>query len=640
MKLPRSIRVALGLAAVVLGACASTPHEPRDWSGFQGEGYEYFQKEEVEFPVVDDPLERTNRGVGAFNRGLLLYVVDPISSGWRLIVPQSVRLALVRAAVNIGYPVRLVNNLLQARWRGAGTETGRFLTNSTVGLLGLFDPAKDWWELRPSRADMGQTFAQWGWTDSTFLTLPLFGPSSGRDGLGTLGDMPLDPTFWLFPAGPAKSFIVGSERIGAMTDLVETHADPYFLISNLWSLSRRGQVRRFDYERSESAATDTLQNIFFTPGDVRFGRRAKSRRVVIPTTGRKLAYEHWLQREPAPLVFILPGLGTHRLSKTAVALAELAYGGGFSVVTISSALNFDFMESAATTAVPGYAPVDARDVHVALDAVARDLDERHPDLVTSRLLMGTSMGAFHTFFIAAAEDEPSDLVRFDGHVAISPPVRLSHGVGELDRFFNIPLRAPPEERAERIVSLLQKVVSLASDGDLEPGNPIPLSPGEAEFIIGVGFRLTLHDMIWTGQQMNDQGVLQQPLSRWRRNPASREILEYSFMEYLYAFGLPYYRERLPGEIETAQDMFERSALGAIAEPLRQNGRIRVVMSANDFLVTAEDVDWLKGLLGDQNVHVDERGGHMGNLWEPEVQGAVLRALNDLARGVPSSATLH
>jgi hypothetical protein len=297
------------------------------------------------------------------------------------------------------------------------------------------------------------------------------------------------------------------------------------------------------------------------------------------------------------------------------------------------------MENAATTSVPGYVPVDARDVHVALDAVARDLDERHPDRVTSRLLMGMSMGAFHTFFIAA-QGESSNLVRFDGHVAISPPVRLSHAVGELDRFFNIPLRAEPEERSERIVSLLQKVVSLASDGDLEPGNPIPLSPGEAEFIIGVGFRLTLRDMIWTSQQMNDQGVLQQPLSRWRRNPASREILEYSFMEYLYAFGLPYYRERLPEEIHSAEDIFEGSALGAIAEPLRQNGRIRVVMSANDFLVTKEDVDWLEDLLGVENVYVDERGGHMGNLWEPEVKDAVLRALNDLAREVRSSATLH
>jgi predicted alpha/beta-fold hydrolase len=482
------------------------------------------------------------------------------------------------------------------------------------------------------RADLGQTFAAWGWTDSTFLSLPLFGPSTLRDGLGTLGDMPLDPTFWLFPAGPAKTFVVGSERIGSLTNLVETHQDPYSLIRDLWVLSRRGQVRRFDYAQSESPATDTLQNVFFTPSDPRFGRRARSRKVVIPTTGRKLGYEAWLQKEPAPLVFILPGLGGHRLSKNAVALAELAYNGGFSAVTISSALNFDFMEAGATTTVPGYAPVDARDVHVALDAIARDLDDHDPDRVTSRLLMGMSMGAFHTFFIAAADEDASGLVRFDGHLAISPPVRLSYGMSALDGFYRVPLRVAPEEREERIVSLLQKVVSLASQGDLEPGNPIPLSPGEAEFIIGVGFRLTLHDMIWTSQEMNDQGVLQHPLSRWRRTPVSREILEYSFMEYLYAFALPYYREHLPGEVETVEDLFAHSTLERIATPLRRSGRIRVVLSANDFLVSAKDVAWLQDLLGEQNVYIDQRGGHMGNLWEPEAKAAVLQALSDLVPG--------
>ncbi len=220
MKLLRSVCLAVVLAALSLAGCASTSYEPRDWSGYQGEGYEYFQKEEPEYPLVNDPLERTNRVVGTANRALLLYVADPISSGWRFVVPQSVRSALERAALNLEYPIRLVNNLLQARWRGAGVETARFLTNTTIGIAGLFDPAKSWWGLQPSRADMGQTFAAWGWTDSTFLALPLFGPSTLRDGLGTLGDMPLDPTFWFFPAGPVKIFVVGSERIGSLTHIV------------------------------------------------------------------------------------------------------------------------------------------------------------------------------------------------------------------------------------------------------------------------------------------------------------------------------------------------------------------------------------------------------------------------------------
>ncbi len=94
-----------------------------------------------------------------------------------------------------------------------------------------------------------------------------------------------------------------------------------------------------------------------------------------------------MQPESAPLLYILPGLGGHRDAKSALALAEMGFRRGFSVVTISSALNFDFMENAATAAVPGYPPVDARDVHRALDAIARDLAERHPGRITRRALM-------------------------------------------------------------------------------------------------------------------------------------------------------------------------------------------------------------------------------------------------------------
>jgi ABC-type transporter lipoprotein component MlaA len=105
----------------------------------------------------------------------------------------------VRHQTDGGLAARLVNNLLQAKSWGAGDETLRFLANITLGRAGLFDPARSWWGIQPSDEDMGQTFATWGWRDSAFLSLPLFGPSTVRGGLGTLGDMPLDPTFYSAP---------------------------------------------------------------------------------------------------------------------------------------------------------------------------------------------------------------------------------------------------------------------------------------------------------------------------------------------------------------------------------------------------------------------------------------------------------
>ena len=632
----RDALAGLALLALLLAPGCTHPTKRNDWSAYTGPGKAYFVQEELEFPDVPDPLEPANRGVAALNEGLLVYVADPVAAVWRRALPQPVRSSLVRAFENLGYPARLVNNLLQAKFRGAGDETLRFLANTTFGLAGLFDPARSWWGIEPSDEDMGQTFATWGWRDSTFLSVPLFGPSTVRDGLGSLGDMPLDPTFYFFPAGPVKTFVMGSEQIDDAKRLLQTNLDAYEAIRYVWVLNRRVLTNEYEYEPAQASATETLENVFFTFQDPWFGRKAKTRKVEIPATGRKLAYEVWMQPRPAPMIFIVPGLGAHRESKNALALAEMAVRSGFSAVTISSALNFDFMENAAATDVPGFPPADARDVHAALDAIDRDLAVRYPGRITSRVLMGMSMGAFHTLFIAAAEqDTAGDLVGFDRYVALYPPVRFEPGMKELDAFYNAPLVFPEEEREERVIGILQKVVRMASDHDLEPGNPIPLSDVEAEFLIGLAFRLTLHDMIWSSQERHDMGVLKTPRGRFRRAPASREILDFSYMEYLYAFALPYYQQRDP-EITDAEALFARADLRSIAPALQANGKIRVFSNENDFLMTPEDIEWLTGLLGEENVTFYPKGGHMGNLHLPEVQRDVMDALADLRSGSPEA----
>jgi ABC-type transporter lipoprotein component MlaA len=618
------------LALLWLAGCAHNTQR-NDWSQYEGPGAKYFQMEELEFPDVTDPVEPWNRSASAFNRFLLAYLINPAATGWRAVTPEFFRDSLVRAMKNLGYPVRLVNNLLQGKLRPAGIETARFLTNTTAGLAGLFDPAKRWWGLNAYEEDMGQTFAHWGWKNSTFLTLPIWGPSTVRDGLGTVGDMPLDPTFYFFPAGPAKSFILGADKVEGAVRLIQSNYDAYHAVRYIWVLNRRAAIIDLEASLEPSAAGETLETIYFDYHDQWFPRRGRTRKVEIPTTGRKLPYQVWMQPEPAPLLYILPGLGSHRGAKNTLALAEMGFRRGFSVVTISSALNFDFMLNAATADIPGFAPADARDVHVALDAIDRDLAARHPARITSRALMGISMGAFHTLFIAAAEQERrGELVSFDRYVALYPPVRLEHGMEQLDAFYNAPLAFPEDEREERVVGILQKVVQSSVDHDLEPGTPIPLSQLEAEFLIGLAFRLTLHDMIWVSQERNDLGVLKTPRSRFRRAGASREILEFSFIEYLYAFALPYFSKQRD-DIETVDDLFARSSLHHIAPELRANGKVRVFANENDFLVTDEDVAWLTDLLGQQNVTFYPGGGHMGNLYLEDVQNDVMNSLEDLKR---------
>jgi ABC-type transporter lipoprotein component MlaA len=631
------IRATAGLlvAAALFGiGCAHTV-ERNDWEAYQGPGREYFLAEEVEFPEVPDPLEPFNRSMSEFNYWLLRGLVNPLATGWRWVMPQPARDALVRAITNIRYPVRLVNNLLQGKWRGAGRETQRFLLNTTLGFGGLMDVALGGADIRPSDEDMGQTFATWGWHDSTFLHLPFLGPSSFRDGLGTAGDAPLDPTFWVSPAvGYLKSFFLAAEQVDGAMRLMRTQYDEYPLVRKLWILNRRAVTADLEHlPPEEGAATDTLQSVFLDFDDPWFPSRARTRRVEIPATGGALRYKIWLQRDPAPIVFILPGLGGHRDAGSSNAIAEMVFDRGFSAVTISSAFNFDFMETASTAQVPGYTPADAQDVHRALDIIARDIEKRHPGRMRAKALMGMSMGGFHAFFIAAREQNPeNDFVTFDRYLALYPPTRLDYGVEQLDAYYNAPLVFPAEEREERATKILQKVVALATEHDLEPGNPIPLSRVEAEFLIGVAFRLTVHDIILSTQNRNDMGVLKTPRSSWRRSSASREIFEFSFMEYFYAFVLPYY-QALDPSIESPEDFFARSRLGYIESELRANDKIRVFSTQNDMLLTQGDIAWLTDVVGEENATFYPRGGHLGNLHEAEVQADVMEALADL-HGVP------
>src|SRR5262249_5169215 len=149
-----------------LGACR-TPERNRDWTNYEGPGAQYFHQEELPFPHVDDPLEPMNRVLAGIDLAFARYLIAPIAAIYRWALPQYVRSCLSRASDNVLYPVRVVNNALQGKWRGARDETERFALNTTVGVLGLYDPATKL-DIHPSREDFGQTFAKWGWKHSTF----------------------------------------------------------------------------------------------------------------------------------------------------------------------------------------------------------------------------------------------------------------------------------------------------------------------------------------------------------------------------------------------------------------------------------------------------------------------------------------
>ena len=141
-------------------------------------------------PLSYDPWEKFNRRVHRFNEVVDRGVAKPLAKVYIAVVPRPVRLGVGNFFNNLSQPVSAVNALLQGKPKQAGQALGRFLLNSTLGIGGLFDPATSA-KLPNKSEDFGQTLGVWGWKQSRYLELPLFGPRTVRDALGMAGDSPL-----------------------------------------------------------------------------------------------------------------------------------------------------------------------------------------------------------------------------------------------------------------------------------------------------------------------------------------------------------------------------------------------------------------------------------------------------------------
>lgn len=128
----------------------------------------------------EDPYEPFNRSMHRFNSGLDQYLIKPVTTGYRAVVPQFARDGVSNVYDNMGEPGNVVNNVLQGKVNAGIESAFRFMVNSTFGLLGLFDVAS-WIGMDKHEEDFGQTLGVWGVGPGPYLVLPVLGPTGGRD---------------------------------------------------------------------------------------------------------------------------------------------------------------------------------------------------------------------------------------------------------------------------------------------------------------------------------------------------------------------------------------------------------------------------------------------------------------------------
>lgn len=213
------------LLTVMLSGCATKPGE-----------------------LAPDPLEPVNRVTSTMNKVMQDVVLTPVSRAYVAVTPQFIQAGIHNFFSNLGEPIVIVNDLLQGKFSQFGSDTGRFLTNSTIGLLGLIDVATPL-GMEKHNEDFGQTLAVWGVPTGPYLVLPLLGPSTFRDASSSYVDSRANPLrFYNLHNIRARNALLVLQAVDAGSRLLKLQQqldnayDRYSFIRDGWLQHRQFQV--------------------------------------------------------------------------------------------------------------------------------------------------------------------------------------------------------------------------------------------------------------------------------------------------------------------------------------------------------------------------------------------------------------
>jgi phospholipid-binding lipoprotein MlaA len=198
---------------------------------------------------IDDPWEGFNRAVFAVNDGLDRAILRPVAVGYGTIAPDRVKRWLRNSFDNLKGPVRFANDLLQGEFEAARTTAERFFFNTTIGFLGLFDHATDL-GLKRHPADFGQTLNAYGVTSGPYLVLPLLGPTTVRDGIGSGVDTAFSPLTYITGALDGLAVKAGDvvtlreSLVEPIDELRANSIDFYAAIRSIWAQDRARDLKR------------------------------------------------------------------------------------------------------------------------------------------------------------------------------------------------------------------------------------------------------------------------------------------------------------------------------------------------------------------------------------------------------------
>ncbi len=203
---------------------------------------------------VADPWEDFNRSMFAFNDAADTYFFKPVAQGYQAITPDPVEHSVSNFFSNLTEVRNIVNDVLQGKLGQAGNDAGRLVVNTTLGVAGLFDVAKNMGFEKSEGEDFGQTLAAWGVPQGPYVVWPILGSSTLRDTGGTPANTALDPIFWEDHI-PTRNTVFGVSLIDARAGFLDTEE---LISGDKYTFIRDAYLQRRDYLIQDGEVEDTF----------------------------------------------------------------------------------------------------------------------------------------------------------------------------------------------------------------------------------------------------------------------------------------------------------------------------------------------------------------------------------------------
>ena len=344
-------------------------------------------------------------------------------------------------------------------------------------------------------------------------------------------------------------------------------------------------------------------------------------------------YSVWMQKKPADLVFIVPGLGDHYRNSQAALLAEAIYNAGYSVAIISNPFCWEFTQSALTSMAPGYTRADAKDLYHHIARVLDDINEEHPGKVKDISIVGYSLGALQAAFLTR-NDVIEHRLNVKRYVLLSPPVNLIYGLTTLDKYYSI------WKNWDAVTLTNNRNMAVGfykgySYGALRTDSYLPVTEEQASFVIGFMFRMSLGDVMKKIIERHPMEIFGE-VSSWKQQEFEKQLERYGFQRYVDTF----LKEAHPTIFATSEPFKHVNgicSLPAMANELKQNKNIVCLHTADDFLLNDYDRNWLKRAMGDRLVMLDH-GSHLGYFCMPQALDIIVNLIKGETVSGPRPAT--